>query len=220
MTGVADFRECWPVFPDPEDETAAMSCACGKWHARYSIEPDRLKMVEWKMHAARVLLGECVCNTGPSIDGPEEDCPQHGRPYKWWVRQTMDYAAAAQINARMIDQLQEELDLTIEMQREALHHLEAQDAESLGPLATALRKQGIPAHRVKWITSKEVANSPASPTMPTVRLATAIEVGVEQEDGTVVKHYWNQETMEYLSGLVEMVASSEARDEEGGVSLS
>lgn len=27
----------------------------------------------------------CTCNTGPSTDGPEEDCPQHGRPYSYWV---------------------------------------------------------------------------------------------------------------------------------------
>lgn len=25
--------------------------------------------------------GECVCNTGPGTDGPDEFCPQHGRPY-------------------------------------------------------------------------------------------------------------------------------------------
>lgn len=27
----------------------------------------------------------CICNTGPGTDGPDECCPQHGRPYAYWV---------------------------------------------------------------------------------------------------------------------------------------
>lgn len=27
----------------------------------------------------------CICNTGPGTDGPDECCPQHGRPYTYWV---------------------------------------------------------------------------------------------------------------------------------------
>lgn len=27
----------------------------------------------------------CHCTSGPDYDGPQEDCPQHGRPYSYWV---------------------------------------------------------------------------------------------------------------------------------------
>lgn len=31
-------------------------------------------------------IGPCHCNTNPdTTEGPEEDCPQHGRPYSYWV---------------------------------------------------------------------------------------------------------------------------------------
>jgi hypothetical protein len=29
--------------------------------------------------------GDCVCDRGPESDGPEENCPWHGRPYLYWV---------------------------------------------------------------------------------------------------------------------------------------
>ena len=40
----------------------------------WALEVDRLKS-EVERH------GECICNTGPGTDGPEEFCPRHGRPY-------------------------------------------------------------------------------------------------------------------------------------------
>lgn len=27
----------------------------------------------------------CICITGPNIEGPDETCPEHGRPYSYWV---------------------------------------------------------------------------------------------------------------------------------------
>lgn len=35
----------------------------------------------------------CICNTGPGTDGPDETCPQHGRPYSYWVEgyETLTY---------------------------------------------------------------------------------------------------------------------------------
>lgn len=33
---------------------------------------------------------ECICDTGPESDGPDECCPQHGRPYSDWI----DYGEA------------------------------------------------------------------------------------------------------------------------------
>jgi hypothetical protein len=29
--------------------------------------------------------GPCICDYGPNTDGPQEDCPFHGRPYAYWV---------------------------------------------------------------------------------------------------------------------------------------
>jgi hypothetical protein len=37
----------------------------------------------------------CMCNTGPDTDGPDECCPQHGRPYTYWVR------GCEELNARL-----------------------------------------------------------------------------------------------------------------------
>lgn len=34
----------------------------------------------------RAEYGECSCDPNPSTtNGPEEDCPQHGRPYSYWT---------------------------------------------------------------------------------------------------------------------------------------
>lgn len=30
--------------------------------------------------------GACICDYSPSSTGPEEHCPQHGRPYAYWVK--------------------------------------------------------------------------------------------------------------------------------------
>lgn len=27
----------------------------------------------------------CICASGPSVEGPDEACPVHGRPYSYWV---------------------------------------------------------------------------------------------------------------------------------------
>lgn len=30
--------------------------------------------------------GPCVCDYNPeTMDGPSEDCPFHGRPYRYWI---------------------------------------------------------------------------------------------------------------------------------------
>ena len=27
----------------------------------------------------------CICASGPTVEGPDEACPVHGRPYSYWV---------------------------------------------------------------------------------------------------------------------------------------
>lgn len=40
-------------------------------------------------------LGGCLCDTNPeTTGGPEEDCPQHGRPYSYWVEATNEHYQA------------------------------------------------------------------------------------------------------------------------------
>ncbi|OBG32395.1 hypothetical protein [Mycolicibacter heraklionensis] len=46
----------------------------------------------WTQHVERQRAmkrerdGDCICNTGPETDGPEEECPWHGREYQHWIR--------------------------------------------------------------------------------------------------------------------------------------
>ena len=35
--------------------------------------------------------GACICDYNPeTTDGPQEDCPFHGRPYAYWVERAAD----------------------------------------------------------------------------------------------------------------------------------
>lgn len=38
--------------------------------------------------------GDCICNTGPDTEGPDEFCPWHGRPYAYWVDNLVRQGAA------------------------------------------------------------------------------------------------------------------------------
>lgn len=40
-----------------------------------------VERVEYQRAMKRERDGECICNTGPDTDGPDEFCPWHGRPY-------------------------------------------------------------------------------------------------------------------------------------------
>lgn len=40
-----------------------------------------MEQVEYVRAMKRERDGECICNTGPEIDGPDECCPWHGRSY-------------------------------------------------------------------------------------------------------------------------------------------
>lgn len=42
--------------------------------------------VERRRAMQRERDGECICDGNPATtDGPQEDCPWHGRPYRYWV---------------------------------------------------------------------------------------------------------------------------------------
>lgn len=43
------------------------------------------QLIAEAVNAERERHGTCICNTGPGTDGPDETCPQHGRPYAYWV---------------------------------------------------------------------------------------------------------------------------------------
>lgn len=45
--------------------------------AKYNHLVEQLRKAEQE----RDRHGECICNTGPDTDGPDEFCPRHGRPY-------------------------------------------------------------------------------------------------------------------------------------------
>lgn len=47
-------------------------------------DPDKILTLITALEAVALQVtrhGECICNTGPGTDGPEEWCGQHGRPY-------------------------------------------------------------------------------------------------------------------------------------------
>lgn len=44
-----------------------------------------MEHVERQRAMKRERDGECICNTGPDTDGPDEVCPWHGREYRYWV---------------------------------------------------------------------------------------------------------------------------------------
>lgn len=50
---------------------------------------DKHKWVMLAIAAADVLVGPCTCDTSPNSDGPEETCPQDGRPIEdlWGIIQ-------------------------------------------------------------------------------------------------------------------------------------
>jgi hypothetical protein len=58
------------------------------------ITPNRFRP-DWRVEswtAARALADvgllrdePCICKPPPITEGPEEDCPRHGRPYSYWV---------------------------------------------------------------------------------------------------------------------------------------
>lgn len=48
-----------------------------RWQQTHREVTDLLVQAE----AERDRHGPCICNTGPSTDGPDEFCPRHGRPY-------------------------------------------------------------------------------------------------------------------------------------------
>ncbi len=44
-----------------------------------------MEHVERQRAMKRERDGECICNTGPDTEGPDEECPWHGREYRYWV---------------------------------------------------------------------------------------------------------------------------------------
>lgn len=47
--------------------------------------------------------GPCICDYNPdTTDGPEEDCPFHGRPYGYWVERGDDLTARLAVLERQL----------------------------------------------------------------------------------------------------------------------
>lgn len=72
--------------------------------AARSLVPELVAEVEelraagpWTQHVERIRAmkqqrdGECICDGNPSTtNGPEEDCPWHGREYSYWVERSAE----------------------------------------------------------------------------------------------------------------------------------
>lgn len=90
----AEIRVFWPA-ADPGKAREAFEAAVLRTRARLPFTRDRV--------ANRPVdhNGEmCHCDYNPeTTDGPQEDCPVHGRPYSYWVRQT--HQAEQQLQAVM-----------------------------------------------------------------------------------------------------------------------
>lgn len=74
LTGMTDAREAYYAAPDVVRELVAeveQLQAGGAW----------VEHVERQRAMKRERDGECICNTGPDTDGPDEFCPWHGRRY-------------------------------------------------------------------------------------------------------------------------------------------
>jgi hypothetical protein len=70
----------------------------------WAVSGAWVEYVERMKAMKRERDGECVCNTGPDTDGPDEFCPWHGRPYPELVdRLTSQAAEIAQLREQLID---------------------------------------------------------------------------------------------------------------------
>ena len=59
---------------------------------------DRLRLYEYRYD------GPCICDTGPTSDGPEECCPYHGRAYNEWVERCSDAQRRLSKIRRLLDE--------------------------------------------------------------------------------------------------------------------
>jgi hypothetical protein len=59
--------------------------------------------VERQRAMKRQRDGECICNTGPDTDGPDEFCPWHGRPYRELVAEMERLQSAAKTLGKIIN---------------------------------------------------------------------------------------------------------------------
>lgn len=50
------------------------------------------------------LAEPCICMMGPSFEGPDETCPEHGRPYSYWVE---GYEAKVVADRALRDRIQQ-----------------------------------------------------------------------------------------------------------------
>lgn len=56
----------------------------------------------------RTRRGDCICDYNPTTtDGPSEDCPQHGRPYAYWVERSDAALARLGVVAALADEWDE-----------------------------------------------------------------------------------------------------------------
>lgn len=80
----------------PQASSPEQALAAARAIHQALIEPllaDRSRL-EQERDEAVAKLGPCHCDGNPATtNGPEEDCPQHGRPYSYWVEGCQTLAA-------------------------------------------------------------------------------------------------------------------------------
>lgn len=75
-----------------DDETGC-ALRCG-WH---SDDQSRAEHLAASLAGAGLLAGDCICNTGPDTEGPDEFCPRHGRPTEEWIERAATEARRASV---------------------------------------------------------------------------------------------------------------------------
>src|SRR5690625_3929294 len=88
--GLPEWRIGNPAYPPVT--RAGMTRESAEFIATFN--PKRVLELLDENQRLQALIEPCHCDKNPgTTDGPEEDCPQHGRPYAYWVDAVSTLAA-------------------------------------------------------------------------------------------------------------------------------
>ena len=87
----------------------------------------------------------CTCKPPPITEGPEEDCPRHGRPYSYWVEGVSELGARVGDLTRERDRWREKAQESGKAYADAntKHHQEWDRADRLERLADTLAEKAV-----------------------------------------------------------------------------